>query len=365
MPYRFALLILSAVLISSCNSNKEVITPEVKPLTEAVYASGLVVAQDEYQVFSQVDGYLAEKMVSDGDTVKKGDVLFVIESTQQNARLQIARENYELAKTNTGRDSPVLQELYTAISAARTKMRFDSVNFVRYDNLLKQHATTQAAYDSYKLMYENSRQDYTLQLSRLRKVRNQLHTELENASAQLRIAGEESGRYTVRSDIDGKVFSTTKEKGELIRRSELIAVVGRDDNFYLQLSVDEVDVQRVRQNQKVLVKIDAYPEKVFEASITKVYPMVNPQQQSLRADAAFREALPGAFSGLAVEANIIIREKSDALVIPKTALQPGDSVYIKTDDGRKKVKVKTGIETLDEIEIVEGLDAQQKLLVTQ
>ena len=78
MPYRFAILILSAVLISSCNSNKDVITPEVKPLTEAVYASGLVVAQDEYQVFSQVDGYLAEKMVSDGDAVKKGDVLFVI-----------------------------------------------------------------------------------------------------------------------------------------------------------------------------------------------------------------------------------------------------------------------------------------------
>ncbi len=42
-----------------------------KPLTEAVYASGLVVAQDEYQVFAQVDGYLAEKMVSDGDAVKK------------------------------------------------------------------------------------------------------------------------------------------------------------------------------------------------------------------------------------------------------------------------------------------------------
>jgi HlyD family secretion protein len=329
----------------SCNSNKDVITPELKSLTEAVYASGLVVAQDEYQVFAQVDGYLVEKLVSDGDIVKKGDVLFIIESGQQSARFQIARENFELARKNYSSDSPVLQELTTAITAAKTKMQFDSVNFVRYENLLNQNATTRAAYDSYKLMYENARNDYKLQRSRLERTRNQLKAEFENASAQLRIAGEESSRYIVRSDIDGKVFSTTKDKGELIRRSELIGVVGRDDNFYMQLNIDELDIQRIQQGQRVVVK------------------MVNRQQQSLRADAAFKEPLPGAFSGLAVEANIIIRQKNNALVIPKTALQPGDSVYIKTDDGKQKVKVKTGIETLDEIEIVEGLNAQQKLMV--
>jgi multidrug resistance efflux pump len=364
MTFR-TVLFSTALLTAACNSNKDVITPEVKPLTEAVYASGLVVAEDEYQVFAQVDGYLAEKMVSDGDAVKKGDVIFVIESAQQGARLQIARENYDLAKRNNGADSPVLQELQTAIAAARTKMQYDSINFTRYENLLKQNATTKAAYDSYKLMYENARQDYAAQLSRLKKTKNQLHTEFENAAAQLRIAGEESDRYVVKSDIDGKVFNTTKEKGELIRRGEMIGVVGRDDNFYLQLSIDEQDIQRVKKDQKVLVKIDAYPDKIFQAAITKVYPMVNPQQQSLRADAALREALPGAFSGLAVEANIIIREKNDALVIPKTALLPGDSVLIKTGKGKQKVKVKTGIQTLDEIEIVEGLTTQQQLLVAQ
>jgi HlyD family secretion protein len=292
-------------------------------------------------------------------------VLFIIEGGQQSARFQIARENLELAKKNSGHDSPVLQELNTAISAAKTKMQFDSINFFRYENLLNQNATTRAAYDSYKLMYETAKNDYKLQLSRREKIRDQLTTEFENASAQLRIAGEESSRYIVRSDIDGKVFNTTKDKGELIRRNEMIAVVGRDDNFYMQLNIDELDIQRIQKDQRVLVKIDAYPDRVFEGSITKVYPMVNLQQQSLRADAAFKEPLPGAFSGLAVEANIIIRQKSNTLVIPKTALLPGDSVYIKTDDGKQKVKVKTGIETLDEIEIVEGINVQQKLLVTQ
>jgi hypothetical protein len=90
--------------------------------------------------------------------------------------------------------------------------------------------------------------------------------------------------------------------------------------------------------------------------------MINRQQQSVRVDALLTEPLQGWFSGLALEANIIIREKQDALVISKTMLLPGDSVLIETLDGRKKVKVEKGIETIDEVEIVNGLDTTNRLV---
>jgi HlyD family secretion protein len=176
------------------------------------------------------------------------------------------------------------------------------------------------------------------------------------------IAGDESGRYTVKSEVSGLVFMTAKEKGELIRRNEVIAVVGKKDSYYLQLDIDELDIQRVKVGQEVLVKIDAYPGKVFKAEIEKVYPMVDRRQQSVRADAILKENLPGWFSGLALEANIIIREKQQAIVIPKNKLLAGDCVLIETEDGPKKIKVSKGVETLDEIEITEGLDTN-KLLV--
>jgi len=330
---------------------------------EAVYASGFVVARDQYQIFAQVDGYLAAKMVEDGDHVKKGDPLFIIESGQQSARFRIARENFEQLSRNNREDSPVLQELKAIVESSHTKMLFDSTNAVRYTNLLKQNATSKAEYDRFQLQYENSRNDHLLQKSRYQKTRDQLHLELQNAANQLQIASDESGRYTIRSEVDGKVFQTLKDKGELVRRSEGLAVVGRDDEFFLQLTVDELDVQRVKQGQSVVIKIDAYPEKIFHATVEKIYPMVNAQQQSIRVDAALTESLPGGFSGLALEANIIIRQKEKALVIPKTALLPGDSVMIQTDDGKKKVKVTKGIETLDEVEIVDGVDSSGLIVV--
>ena len=138
---------------------------------EAIYASGFAVARDEYQVFAQAEGYLSAKLVMDGDTVRRGDPLFIIEADQQSARYRIARENYDMALANYEKGSPVLSELMAAVDAARTKMQFDSLNFVRYSNLLKSNATTRADYDRMKLQFDNSKNEYTLQKSRLKKLR--------------------------------------------------------------------------------------------------------------------------------------------------------------------------------------------------
>jgi HlyD family secretion protein len=91
--------------------------------------------------------------------------------------------------------------------------------------------------------------------------------------------------------------------------------------------------------------------------------MINKQQQSIRVDADLTAPLPGNFSGLALEANIVIRRKEDALVIPKALLLPGDSLNVKTKEGVKKIKIVRGIETLDEVEIAGGLDSAESLIV--
>ncbi len=96
-----------------------------------------------------------------------------------------------------------------------------------------------------------------------------------------------------------------------------------------------------------------------------MYPLVDTRQQSLRVDVLLTEKLPGLFSGLAVEANIIIRQKDGALVIPRQSILPGDSVLISTATGEKKVKIIRGIETLEETEIISGLDAESKLIVNK
>jgi HlyD family secretion protein len=352
-PLKILLILFSSLMLTACKKDEEGTKPERKLLIEAVYASGFVVSKDEHQVYAQVEGYVTDKLAQDGDAVKKGDPLYIIDADQQSARNRIAKETYTLALQNAQEESPVLRELHAAKESAFTKLRFDSANFIRYQNLIKSNATSQAEYERIKLIYENSQQEYRAHKSRYVRTKNQLSLELQNAKNNLLIASNESGRYIIRSEMDGLVFMMSKERGEMIRRSEVVAVVGKKDAYYLQLSVDELDVQRIVKNQEVLVKIDAYPDSVFHATVSKIYPIVDRKQQSIRVDAELTEQLPGWFSGLALEANIIIRRKDNAVVIPKSKLLPGDSVFIETEKGVRKIKIKKGIETLDEVEVIE------------
>jgi multidrug efflux pump subunit AcrA (membrane-fusion protein) len=356
-------LLMAAILLVACSGKKGLVTPQLKPLKEAVYASGYVVSKNEYQVFSQVDGYVVNKLVNEGDAVKKGQPIFIIESHQQSARYNIAKETYNLAVKNNQDDSPALLEAKASLASAQSKFQFDSINFVRFDNLWKSNATSRNEFDRAKLTFENSRNDVLLQKSRVKKLRDQLSLDLKNSSNNLKIATEESGRYSVGSEIDGRVYKTLKEPGELVRRTEAMAIVGSGNQFYLQLNVDELDIKKIKVGQKVIAKIDALGEKPFDATVVKVYPIVDSRDQSVRVDAEFDQGLPEAFSGLAVEGNILIRQKEKALVIPKSYLLPGDSVIVKLNGERKKVKVVRGIETLDEVEIVEGLTAESQLMM--
>ena len=356
---KVALILVFA--LASC-STKETLHPEVKPLVEAVYASGFVVSNDEYQIFSQADGVVKEIFASEGAEVAASDPILMLESQQQDARYAIAKETYDLAKINFGANSPVLLEVENTMRNVQSKFQLDSLNFIRFTNLKQQKATTQIEYDRAKLTYENSKNDLLTARKRLERTKNDLSLNLRQAENQWRIAAEESGNYIVRSKIDGMVFRITREKGELVRRGELVAVVGRVKQFHLELSVDELDVKRLEVGQKVMVKIEAYKGQLFEGKISKVYPLVDVRQQSLKVDAILSDSLPGWFSGLAVEANIIIQQKEKALVLPKSLLMPGDTVLVQESGKVKKVKIQTGIETLEEVEVLSGLTVESELI---
>ncbi len=352
---------LTLLALAGC-SKTQTVQPQVKPLMEAVYASGFVVADNEYQVFSLADGVIKEILISEGGAVEAGQGIMVIESNQQDARYRLAKETYDLARVNLGAQSPVLLEAENNVKNMYAKYQLDSLNYVRYQHLLKANATRQVEYDRAELAFNNAANDLQSARKRLERTRNEMTLSLQQAESQWRIAVEESGNYVVSSKTGGMVFRITRKPGELVRRGELIAVVGKKDQFHLELSVDELDVSRVKEGQPIWVKIEAYGDQLFEGKVTKVYPLIDVRQQSLKVDASLTKELPGWFSGLAVEANIVVQQKDNALVLPKSMLFPGDSVNVWMDGEAKKVKVQPGIQTLEEVEIKSGITAETQLV---
>jgi multidrug efflux pump subunit AcrA (membrane-fusion protein) len=358
-----ALLIAGiTILLISCQKKRETARPQFRSLTESVYASGNILPDNEYKLYALADGYLTKRLVDEGDTVRVGQVLFALESDQQNIRVGNARTNYETARVNAAAGSPVLAELEASLQSARAKMQQDSVNYTRYKNLWDNNATSRIEFERATLAYRTSRNDFAALQSRLQRTRTQLQSDLTNARSQYELSAVEKGNYQLTSRINGRVYEVYKEPGELVRRGEAVALLGDQGKVYLRLSVDELDVEKVKRGQSVLVKLDSYPDKVWKATITKVYPMLNTRDRTFRVDAHFTETVPPQYSGLTAEANVIVRQNPKALAIPKTFLVGKDSVTIEKDGELQKIRIRKGVENMEFVEVTAGLTPEMMLV---
>ncbi len=345
----------------SC-SNPETIQPETKSVMEAVYASGFLESVGQVELRSQSEGVLLRKLGQEGEKVENGQVLFTISGLALDSRLQAAQLKFDLAKSNASSSSPLMAEFLQGVKIAEEQYRSDSLKWLRQSKLYDQKAVSISQYEAAKTAYESSRQNWKRSQSQLESKKDQVAMDLESARKDLLLLQDELGQYEVRSDRNGIFFQSEVEIGEFIKKGDVLATLGTDQGFICRLKIDEQDIGRISLGQKVLLEMDAFPGKTFQAELTKIYSKVDPMDQMLRVDARLNDTLPVRLIGLALDANILIRKKNDALVIPGGMLLPGDSVLILKDRKVRKVKVIPGIQTLTEVEILEGLSKDSNLI---
>ena len=350
--------LVSTLLLAACSSKREQTKPLVKSITEAVYASGRVKAAEEYKVYASVPGIIKTFKVTEGDTVSFGTAIAEIVNTSSKIREENTHIFYEAAKRNAGSNSPILNELLQTIETASLKMKDDSVNKERFQKLFKESAISKADFEKAELAYKASKNNYLSLVNRYSNTKEQLQTELKNAQKQLELSNYNQNEFTIKSFIDGTVYALFKQPGEMVLQQEPIALIGNSKNFLVELVVDELDINKVVVNQKVLISLDTYGEQIFEAKIVKIYPLLDAKTQTFKVDVAFTNPPQRLYPGLTAEANIIISEKQNSLVIPKSYLVNPDTLI--TEKG--KIKISKGIENLEFVEILSGVDSTTVLL---
>nr|WP_144051616.1 HlyD family efflux transporter periplasmic adaptor subunit [Fibrisoma limi] len=357
-----SLLVLTASVVVTCNRNDEGVSPTYRDLTEAVYASGNVYPRNEYTVTADANGILEQRLINEGDSIQRNQLLFVLESNTEDARRAAAATALRQSQANLQANSPVLAELEAQVRNARVRLANDSLNYARFQDLYRQNATSRAELERAELNYTLSRNNLRAQLNTLARTRDQLRLDVANNRSQL-VSTIEADRSTrVRSLVEGKVYEVYKEPGEVVRPGDQLALVGSGRQLYAQLAVDESDFGKIRVGQSVVIKTDVYADKVFNARVTKVYPKLNRTDQSFRVDAEFTGAKPDAYYGLTVEANIIVSQKQRVLTIPKSYVFGNDSVWIDQNGKKQKIRIVKGAENFDLVEVKGGLTEKSVVL---
>jgi multidrug efflux pump subunit AcrA (membrane-fusion protein) len=351
MKKQIVLVLVILLGLISCKEKQE-IQPQRKDIIDAVFASGKIVANKEYQVTAINEGYLDHLWAQEGDTITIGQPLFQLVNDIQQIQLQNAALNYQYAKENQALESPQMIQAQEKIKQAEQKLRTDSINVARYQKLLPSNAVARVDYDKVLLEYQNDQSALTILKNDWLQWKRNLLLNTENAKSQFELQNQNNRLYTLHSETNGQLLNVFKKKGDLVKKGETIGKIG-SGLLVAKLYVAEDDIQRIQMDQPILITLNTDKDSVYSAKVSKLYPSFDEISQSFIVEATFTTNPKLLKIGTQLQANFIISEKKNALVVPTNYLIGGDSVQLVGD--RPKVKVKIGIKTVEWTEILSGI----------
>jgi biotin carboxyl carrier protein len=285
-----------------------VVYPQRRPVIEAVYATGRIIPSHEISVVAPGGGILKKCRVKNGERVNNGQLLFLLNPASPGFLM--------------GQPSRAVSDI-----------------------------------DPKTLAYLKNMSPAVTLPPELLKSGTNVATLPANAFSQA---------VSIRSPAAGKVFQVFHIEGETVRQGDVLALIGHPTERTIQLNVDQKDILRIREGQKVLIRDELHPGVTYEGIISSIYPILNEVSYTFRVDATIPGGYPDSiYIHMPVEGNIIIRENPNALVIPRVALFTDDSVIIRKGNSSVKTFIRKGIQTFDHIEVIEGLDEQSAVVMPE
>jgi RND family efflux transporter MFP subunit len=178
--------------------------------------------------------------------------------------------------------------------------------------------------------------------------------DLRQVQALIAVQSEKISEYTITSPIDGIVLRRDGQIGEIAEVGQVLFRVGEPKPLQVVAEVNEEDIPRVSVGQVVLLRTEAFAERRLEGKVREITPMGDVAAKTYRIKIALPSDTP-LLPGMSVEANVITREKPNALLVPADALQ-GSAVFVIDGSRVRKREVKIGIRGARNIEILAGLD---------
>jgi len=308
-------------------------------IPDTLDAVGTLQAAQSSQLSSQTVGNIVEMRVKEGDRVRRGQVLAVLEDAQPRAAVQQA----------TAAENAAQQE----IVAADSDYSLAEATFKRYQDLYNKKSVSPQEFDEIKAREQAA------------SARRQLaRAGLTQAQAALAQAQTTLGYTRVHAPFDGMVTEKRADPGTLATPGMVLLVVEDQHRFRLEASVDEGDIHLIKLGQAVPVTLDSLPGAQFSGRVAQIVPAADPASRSfmvkveLPSDARLR-------SGLFGRAHIASGERQAILVPRGAVVERGQlqGVFVVGEDQVASLRYITlGQITGGQVEALSGLQSGERVV---
>lgn len=330
-------------------------------IQEKLSISGPVSGTDSVDVVSNIHAEILQMNVKEGDKVTKGQVLAVLDRTELEREVNIARNAYDQAVANKeaqdkeaalGYEKAVQDFQKASTDHSRNSQLFAAGDISQADMEQSTNALNDARRAMEKYTVENGRgiadRSYALQV--------------ENAAYELEKKQEELEKTEIRSEIDGTVVRVNSKVGQFADKVEddkPIFSIENLDQLELEVQISEFSIGKVKVGQKAQIRADILNGDREEGEVIKISPTGEEKGGGsterviptiIRVDTPDTKLM----AGITARAELLVKEAKDVFAVPISAVfDSGESSYIEIVENEKirwiPVTIGTDGETVAEV----------------
>ena len=299
-------------------------------LQAAVSATGTVTPVQQVQISSQVSGQIKELFVDFNSEVKQGQLIARLDPETFEYRVRQSTADVEAARASVLTAQANVQSALAQVVRAEGDLGEAQRDEKRKLDLLAQNFISSAELDTAKSKTASLTGALKVAQAQVDVARAQAQNSLaivRQRDAQLQQARVDLQRTQIRSPVDGIVIKRSVEVGQTVAASlqapELFVIARNLADMQVEAAIDEADISRVRDGQKVGFSIDAFPGRSFEGAVRQVRKAAVSAQNVVSYTVVVGFANPGSLMlpGMTANVRIITDTRDDVLKVPNAALR--------------------------------------------
>lgn len=360
---------------------------ELRNITEMVSANGKIQPEVEVKISADVSGEIVELHVKEGQKVQKGQHLLTI--------------NPDLIQSAADRVAAALNQTKANLANAKARENQAKANFVnaeqsfnRSKKLREQQAISAAEYDAAVAQFEGAKGE----LEAAKQSVFAAEFAVNSAQASLKEANDNLNRTRIYAPTDGTISKLNVELGERVvgtaqmSGTELLRIANLSE-MEVSVDVNENDIVRIQLNDTANVEVDAYGDRIFKGIVTEIAnssktagDLMNTGDQVTNFSvkirilrSSYQDLLDTAQAhlspfrpGMSATVDILTETQKNVIAVPIMAVTTRASndstkrsdlgideldevVFVHQNGKIRKLKVKTGIQDMNHIRILEGI----------
>ena len=335
-------------------------------LVQTVVSSGRIITPQRISVGSVITAVVARIPVDEGQRVRSGDVLIVLDDKDTRAALAQAQAAVAQAEAKIRQLREVaLPAAEQGLVQAQANLVLARQQFERSKDLLAKGFVSQSALDDAKRNLDVA--DSQLHAAQLQVETNGprgsdfllAQTALQQANANVAMAQARLDQTVIRAPVDGTLIGRDVEPGDVAQPGKELMVLAPDGETQVIAQIDEKNLSQLKLGQKALGSADAYPKERFDAELF----YINPGIDALRGSVEIKLRVPRPpdylRQDMTVSVDIEVGRRTDTIVVPSATVMDSntDAPWVMAVEGHVLVRkpVKLGLKGEGHIEVRQGV----------